>query len=369
MLFPLVYVEDCGLYDFIEVPTHFFKQIITENAYGDGLYPDWFVPILNKSPKLQYEFKDLANKILAKSSLKRKKVYAVFLNNNRISRLCEKKSFSLKVLDDDLQDVSESAKKVFSRLYGTTLQGTLVENELGENIHEHYRKFRDINSSQACPFCGLENYPDRIKNSRSQYDHYLKKSKYYFSSVNFENLVPMCNTCNEAPNKHMKDILFADQECTMRRQVFYPYSDCSGTKITLTNVVPGKVGDGGQWNVTVVPVETEEHEKVETWKNIFNIEDRYAARVAEEREYWIVEFICQRILPDKDADTDAWREEFRAWAESLANINEYKVVRNGVLKQAYFKYLHKDAPDPEVAGIKSIAQSDMFTVRQLAVGQ
>ncbi len=369
MLFPLEYVEECGLYNFIEVPTHFFKSIINADAYSDDLFPGWFVPILYKSKKLQEEFQDLAKKMLDKKILQRKKVYAVFLNNNRISRLCENRLFALKKLDDNLQDVAKLAKKVFVRLYDTTLQGALVKKELGEGIHEHYRKFRDINVSQACPFCGLENYPDRIKNTRSQYDHYLNESKYCFSSVNFKNLVPMCNTCNEAPNKHSKDILFDVQNGSARRLVFYPYSKCSGAKVTLTNVMPSEVGNGGEWSVDVEPSNNAEQEQVETWKNIFNIEDRYAARVAEEAENWIVQFIFQANLPNQDEDVNAWREAFQAWAESLSNTNEYKVVRNGILKQAYFEYLHRESPDPEVIGIKTMAQSDMFAARQLAVGQ
>ncbi len=363
MLFPLEYVEKCALYEFIEVPKHFFKKIISENAYGENLFPAWFVPILKKSPILQEEFEDLANTILAKCTLKRKNIYAVFLNNNRISRLCKNKSFPLKELDNDLQDVSASAYKVFTRLYETTLQGAMVEKELGESIHEHYRKFRTVNVSQACPFCGLENYPDRIKNTRSQYDHYLKKSKYYFSSVNFENLVPMCVVCNEAPNKHMKDILFDNQNGNSRRLVFYPFSSCSGAKVILTNVLPSEVGEGGQWSVVVQPSDDSEHEQIETWKNVFNIVDRYAARVAEEAGDWLVEYICQANLPDENSDTNAWREAFRVWAEGLSDINEYKVVRNGVLKHAYFEYLYRDAPESEVVGIKSMAQSDMFAAR------
>ncbi len=367
MLFPLEYVEECGLYHFIEVPLHFFKRIITEDAYGNDLFPAWFVPILNKSPKLQEEFEDLANTILKKSTLKRKKIYLVFLNNNRITRLCENKTFQLRTLEDDLQDVAASSKRLFSRLYGTTLQGSMVENELGESIHEHYRKFRNANVSQACPFCGLENYPDRINNTRSQYDHYLNIAKYYFSAVNFKNLVPMCNACNEAPNKHMKDLLFDAQNGNLRRRVFYPYSDCSGAKVTLTNVMPSGVGDGGEWSVDVKPSNNAEKEQVEAWKKIFNIERRYASRVAEEAENWIVEFIYQATLPNKDDDTDSWRDAFKAWAKTLSNINEYKVVRNGILKKAFFEYLLNDAPDPEVAGIKAMAQSEMFTARQLAV--
>lgn len=367
MLFPLQFVNNCGLYNFIEVPAHFFKQIIVENAYGDILFPDWFVPILAKSPKLQEEFEELANCIFSKTILKRKKVYRVFLNNNHISRLCENKLFSLKVLDDDLNDVRIIAKKVFTRLYNTTLQGTLVEKELGENIHQHYKKFREANKSQACPFCGLENYPDRLKQSRSQYDHFLKISKYVFCSINFKNLIPMCSACNEAPNKHRKDILFEDEECNVRRQSFYPFSKCDGANIKVTNIAPSEIGNGGIWNVIVTYVNVHEQEKIETWKNVFNIEDRYAARVSEESVNWIVEFICQAVLPGQEENIAIWRQSFQEWAEKLHQINEYKVVRNGNLKQAYFEYLFRDALDAEIAGIRSMAQSEMFVVRQVAV--
>ena len=281
--------------------------------------------------------------------------------------MCENKQFVLKTLDADLQDVAELAKTVFERLYNSTLQGALVEKALGENIHDHYKKFRETNVSQACPFCGLENYPDRLKKSRSQYDHYLKISKYMFCAVNFRNLVPMCSVCNEAPNKHRKDVLFSDVACKVRRQAYYPFSNCGGINLMLKNITPSEIDDGGQWNVTVAYADDEEQEKVQTWKTIFNIESRYEARVSEESNSWIVEYIYLANIPDENADIATWRTSFKTWAESLLKINKHKVVRDGVLKQSYFEYLCRDATDSEISGIRSMAQSDMFAARQMAV--
>jgi hypothetical protein len=159
----------------------------------------------------------------------------------------------------------------------------------------------------------------------------------------------------------MQDILFDVEKGNARRLVFYPYSNCSGVKVILTNVIPSQVGDGGKWSVKVVPSNNTEQEQVETWNNVFNIEERYAEIVAEEAENWIVEFIYQANLPKQDEDVNAWREAFSAWSKKLSKIKEHRVVRNGILKQAYFEYLYREASHPVVIGIKSMAKSDMFS--------
>ena len=221
MLFSLNFVEECGLYQFFDVPLYFFKEIVHADEFDNSLFPDWFGDVIDRSPKLEEEFRDLAECILTKSIENRKLLYRIFINHNRVARLCLKPAVNLRVFPDDLNDVAVFARKVFDRLYNSTLQSVAVGRTLGEDIYRHYMKFREINSSQVCPFCGLENYPDRLKKSRSQYDHYLKKSKYFFCAVNFNNLIPMCSVCNEAPNKHSKDMLYSDTG--VRRAVYFPF--------------------------------------------------------------------------------------------------------------------------------------------------
>ncbi len=366
MLFSLNYVEDCNLYQFFDVPSYFFREIISKNAFDNSLFPEWFADVIGKSPKFREEFEELAVCIFTKTVAQRKEIYRLFINHNRINSLCINPQVALKVFSEDLLDVEVLACKVFDRLYNSTLQGVTVEKKLGEGIYDHYSKFRLANSSQACPFCGLENYPDRLKNSRSQYDHYLKKSKYFFGAVNFRNLIPMCSVCNEAPNKHSKDIIFS--EAGIRREVFYPFGSTSGAAASITNAAASEVGFGGSWNVAVVAQVEDEQNKVATWKSIFNIEERYAARISEEANNWLMDYLYQGELPEDYQDINSWRHSLIAWSNTLNLMNQRKVTRNGIVKSAYFEYLYRDAADSEIVGIRSLAESELLITREIAIG-
>ncbi len=366
MLFSLNYVEECTLYNFFGVPVHFFKEVLSKEEFSNDLFPDWFRDVIDNSPKLREEFITLADSVLSKPIEERKEVYRIFINHNRVNSLCEKPLLGLRDFPDHLIDVAECANKVFDRLYNSTLQGTTVEKKLGESIYDHYEKFRRINVSQVCPFCGLENYPDRLKKSRSQYDHYLKKSKYFFAAVNFKNLIPMCSACNEAPNKHSKDILFDDEG--ERREFYYPYNVVSGVIASVINVEINQVGQDGKWQVDFVANNQTENDRVSTWREVFNIQERYEARISEESNIWLLEFLFQANLPDDFENLVLWRESLIQWANGLSRMNQIKIVRNGIIKAAYFEYLGAAASDAEIFGIKSLAQSELVQVRNVALG-
>lgn len=365
MLFALNFVQDCDLYQFFEVPAYFFKNIIGAEEFNNDLFPDWFGDVIDRAPKLKEEFELLAKCIISKDEGSRKILYRIFVNHNRVARLCLNTELELQEFPDELNDVAVLSRKVFDRLYNTTLQSAAVGRSLGEDIYSHYTKFRDINLSQVCPFCGLENYSDRFKRSRSQYDHYLMKSKYFFGAVNFSNLVPMCSACNEAPNKHSKDILFSNTG--VRRLVYYPFGSASGVTANVANLRPSSVDYGGDWEVTITANSAEEAAKVCEWLVVFNVKDRYAARIREESNNWLIEYLVQMVPPVDLNDLNSWRYSLRSWFDGLVLINRRRPVRNGIVKAAYFDYLYRAASDSEIWGIKSLAESAFISVRNGAI--
>ena len=63
---------------------------------------------------------------------------------------------------------------------------------------------------RVCPYCGRA-YIDMAEVdgsvSKPNIDHFLPKSKYPFLAMSYMNLIPACNTCNEAANKGTLDPL------------------------------------------------------------------------------------------------------------------------------------------------------------------
>jgi len=130
-----------------------------------------------------------------------------------------------------------------------------------------YRCIYDAIPEKLCPFCGCETF-DSPKPPREALDHYLTKSLYPCAAANLLNLVPMGNKCNSR-YKLSVDII---RTTTGRRRAFFPYGTGVVTVSLLDSIPFGESSETvPQWRLTFLP----ETEEVETWKEVFKIEERY----------------------------------------------------------------------------------------------
>jgi hypothetical protein len=148
------------------------------------------------------------------------------------------------------------------------------------------------NTTGKCPFCGLGDIKGVHHTKREAYDHYLPKALYPFNSINFRNLAPACHECNST-YKLSKD---PAHNAAGRRKAFYPYA--TGVhkieiSITLDNsdidrLTPNDI------KLTFGP--TSNHEEIETWKEMYGIDERYKAKCCDgDAMDWLEQF---RILRD-----------------------------------------------------------------------
>lgn len=209
--------------------------------------------------------------------------------NNRIEDLCNGKYKP--ALYSDLttinKNLSKEIKSIYDKLYS--------QNKIGlKNISTHYTDFVKINDKGICPFCGIFPLDGEHSNTRDAYDHYLPKSKYPFSSINFKNLIPMCHKCNSG-NKGVKNPIFDSSD--NRRQTFYPYASSKKIKIQISlssndiqNLQPADID---------LTLSATEQEKIDTWQELFGIDTRYKSLLcgADGKE-WINNVIVE--APDFD---------------------------------------------------------------------
>lgn len=212
-------------------------------------------------------------------------------SNNDIEHLCLNDPAVPSVTYSDIihmnEDLSSELNSFFTGLYSHDfLSLKALADKIGK-IGDHYKEFVKINRNGKCPYCGLQPIDGEYVHTREAYDHYLPKSKYPFSSINFKNLAPICYKCNSG-NKGGKDPLH-DKEGN-RRKAFYsfnanPYN--LDIDITLNSI---DVKDLAPQDVKIIFGPTDFAEELETWNELFSIEERYKAECCSvDAWYWITQ--------------------------------------------------------------------------------
>ena len=225
--------------------------------------------------------------------------------NNDIGSICQKADKVLPIRYKNLeacfnrryQSLSGLFYGFFKDLYSDGfLSLKIISTKIGK-INDHYKKFTGVNKKGKCPFCGIHDVKGNYHSKREAYDHYLPKGKYPFNSINFYNLAPACHECNSTyklsqdPLYDAKDPLLA--QTSGRRKSFYPYQTIAYTiKLDImlnspdwTNITPDDV------SLTTGPEEL--REEIDTWLDVYGIEERYKAKCCGENDgkYWIEQVI------------------------------------------------------------------------------
>ncbi|MBX9986358.1 hypothetical protein [Priestia aryabhattai] len=255
-----------------------------------------------------------------------------YIKNNSIEELCNNSNNYTPLTYSDLKKfnevIADDLKEFFINLYENVIDLTDVKNKIG-SIDHHYNEFTKENDEELCPFCGLHDLKGPYSSKREAYDHYLPKATYAFSSINFKNLAPMCHECNSS-YKLKTDPLYENRMPNRdplhsperkRRKAFYPYNtDPTNIKIEvhlLNNDIPSITPEEIELEITSGDFQ----EEVETWKEIFGIEERFKdiLRKKNKGKAWLQQIIEEsancNISPmqllnakKKYAETNRWGE-------------------------------------------------------------
>ncbi len=251
--------------------------------------------------------------------------------NNDIERVCANdpavhivRYDAIKAVNKDLCD---QLAVFFKGLYSKSLLDLAVLREKIGAIDEHYEAFMGANRTGKCPFCGIADMYGVYHSKREAYDHYLPKGLYPFNSINFRNLVPACHHCNSS-YKTSKDPAYTPKDPaggTNRRKVFYPFTNPGHNievkidlrKADIDHLAPDDI------QLTFGPPAL--NEEIETWKEVYGIEERYKAKCcSEDAKDWLEQV---RLLRDmNELDPVAYLAAVRQQASNkpFANSNFFK---------------------------------------------
>lgn len=220
--------------------------------------------------------------------------------SNNIEAICNGTLIPWKEIDIPIE-VRELTKTFFLKLYDDVLKGSIFKENYGGRL-DHYHAFKKhaCNDFEFCPVCGMVEMKTYEDKKTDQYDHYLPKDIYPLSSVNFENLVPICIDCNSIEIKSNKDIL------TYSGKVFYPFDE-NKSEIDIELKMNTNHPDLSKivWDINY-SCSTNKTDEITAWKAIYNIESRHKTHVSGRILKWYElynEYMCDRECIDEIPNT------------------------------------------------------------------
>ena len=206
-------------------------------------------------------------------------------NSNEIEQICNGNILATRASDISL-DIKDELLLLFTKLYSGVLFKEYFTPHYGNRM-SHFHAFRKYanNEFPICPACGIWPMHTSVDDITDQYDHYLPKDTYPFSSVNFQNLVPICRDCNSIEVKSNDDVLLHTGKA------FYPF-DAHHKPIEFKTKIFRNAPEikDIEWSVDYV-CEKGKEDELTAWKTIFKIEKRHKDHVkgsfyAWHKSYW-----------------------------------------------------------------------------------
>ena len=293
MLFQVQKPDPAGIYWLDTVLTTFVNNLFDNMAFGNTMFPPEFEDVLNDSPTTRAKFESIFNAYALLGAPEKLSFQNLYTNHRDVFNHFVDDGFDVVRIPDAQSEIWRSVKNLGKYLYSTTL-GLVCFTSLAKvnhSIDEHFHQFKNLNGNVCC-FCGLKEYEEEREIEkddggvqwRADYDHYLPKKHYPFSSVDFNNLFPMCHTCNSKA-KGQLDTLYC--EGGIRVLAFHPYLDGQGVLLA-----PVYDPDTEKWDLDFAGGNASENRKIENWDRIFDVISRARKRMNDFcHETWVAPLI------------------------------------------------------------------------------
>ncbi|MFD0749215.1 hypothetical protein ACFQZS_03615 [Mucilaginibacter calamicampi] len=215
--------------------------------------------------------------------------------NNKIRLLCNGDWLPLEYADIDLisEELSKQIKIFFDKLYDEAVTKAVFYHKYGK-IEDYYKDL--VGKSRTCRCCGINKVLIKFHSKRSALDHYLPRKHFPFTSINTNNLLPICDTCNSKYKlgentifeiiKHNNRIV-----SKTRKRAFFPFSRITpypriDVEITLGKALSENM-EPRDMNINLTCAGYEEH--VDSWNRLFGIKENYLAECCSDEMYMYYE--------------------------------------------------------------------------------
>ncbi|CAA0100560.1 Uncharacterised protein [BD1-7 clade bacterium] len=294
MLWQVIKPPESGLYWLNEVHQQFYTDLFAGNEF-ENCFDNRFKPVLAGSAKTQSYFRAVFDQYTQLDELEKTTFEAVYNNHITYQIFFSDSSLSISRLPDPdpdpdrLTTLWSAAKTLGGYLYSTTMGLACFTDAAGgtPSMDRHYKAYKELNGNVCC-FCGTEEMMEErnVKSDdgevqwRASYDHYLPKKHYPFLAVDFDNLIPCCQKCNEKA-KGERDVL---EQGSNRRLAFNPYVDPIGASVVANY---DREGINNVMSVTIEGTGCSLEEKANTWNDTFAVLNRVNCRLKAFDASWL----------------------------------------------------------------------------------
>ena len=254
----------------------FDRTLFTNGAVGDAC---WENALENnpraKSALTRDKFELLFGSINAAGEDIKTRLYEAIYNNQSLSAFFDNPIRD--ILTFLPQECFERLKAITTHLYCATKDLIpIIRAASGTDITAHFNAFRALAvNGNICKACGMKElaaFRAGIADGdqwRADYDHQLCKSKYPIFAVHPDNLIPLCDVCNQDAKK-AKDLF--KYKNRIERLAFYPYAEeaKSSLKIVISEARDPEPKIKVEWDEQDPIV----RDKLNTWDEIYEIRSR-----------------------------------------------------------------------------------------------
>ncbi|PGS67596.1 hypothetical protein [Bacillus thuringiensis] len=261
----------------------FFIRIETDTGvFRNELFEPEFIPIVNRHRTiLKNRFRIIYEHVSSLSLDDRRSFCQKIIESNQIEKIC-RGEFKPEAFVDNPTGIDLILKELFLALYNRVLDGNAFRENANTTLRAHFNQFSDTNADiTLCPNCGIGELKKSQDKIRDQYDHYLPKTLYPFSSINFRNLVPCCRECNSLEVKGNKDII-----ALSTGKLFFPYDDSfEGLSLCVHVKHDNPEIEKIDWEF-IFNCSDNRSDEIESWKTIYSIEERYQGYIQARIKKW-----------------------------------------------------------------------------------
>lgn len=211
--------------------------------------------------------------------------------NNKIRLLCNGDLKPLEYSEIDLinADLSKQIKIFFDKLYDEAVNKAVFYNKYGK-IADYYKSL--VGKSRTCRCCGVNKILIKFHSKRSALDHYLPRNYFPFTSINTNNLLPICDTCN-SKYKLSENTIFEIVKrnnriiSKTRKRSFFPFSRIApypriDVEVSLNKALSEDM-EPEDMDIDLICAGYEE--QIDSWDRLFGIKENYLAECCSEEMY------------------------------------------------------------------------------------
>ena len=347
MIFNLV-KHETDLGELHKLTELFFDQLDSVTSFDKIRFPDWYKAVFGRSD-LDAKLEELFQAYKKLTGEQQQEVMAAIRDTNRVADLCENnsglKAVCLKKFPAAFQ---QPLKNLFIHLWENALRSPKFNDHFSTGLEDFIDKFIAENKSiEVCPFCALECFYNLQGQSRREIDHWLCKEQYPYLAVNFDNLVPIGHDCNTSPAKGNKDVLAS---LVKHQRAYYPYCKHDGILVafnflnepTLTNDI-----EKGDWELVIKPNDPKDDDLVESWKKLFNIQQRYESAI-NDKVFKLWEGKYMKRFPEGCKNIEEFRDNLLKFKETFYKDEQPLTL----LYWAFLDYLLERASEKYLEGLR-----------------